>query len=515
MTRILVIGIDGGTFDIIEPMIRSGRVPGFAEMSKIGITAELRSTIPYVTAPGWTTMMTGVNPGRHGAFSMTTLNGYSPKPTDARYVKTKRVWDYLSDYGLKSLIVNLPITYPTRPLNGWMVTGTLTPSQESRFTYPPSLKDDILEKYPDYAPEIPEGLQGVERIYHGYAQSTIRRRELFKYLLDRYDWDLAICVFNETDKVQHKLMGISDNEIEKIYILIDEFLCYSLEKYKDCEILIVSDHGAGPIGFAFNINMWLMKNNYLKLKRMVQLKNWIRKRAGKTRGPQTGGVHKRSQKGFLRKIWENRFNYNDYSTVIDMRRSIAFGMESGVRINLLNREPMGRVKERYYSDVVESIKSDLDGFKDSKGKEVIEHVSSSKDLYHGPYSSDSADIIFTVANGGINRLIYPDSDIIEPPRTPGDHKRNGIFYYKSSRMNLGFQSPRLDIGEVTPMILYLLGVPIPSEMEFTVRKWMLTINPNKRLCTSDRTIEYNHEIVSIGNALQSLRHREEGAVTKP
>ena len=231
MPRFLVIGIDSATFDIIDPMIEEGSLPNFERLINGGVSADLRSTIPYVTAPGWTTMMSGVDPGKHGAFSMTTLDGYCPRPTDSRYVKSKRVWDYLSEIGYKSLIINLPITYPPTPLNGWMVTGTLTPGQDSDFTYPESLKEHILSVFPDYVPEIPEGLHGPYAVYNGYAKSVELRIKVFKYLLEAMDWNLAVCVFNEPDKIQHKLFGINDEKIWKLYSLMDRFIGFALDEF--------------------------------------------------------------------------------------------------------------------------------------------------------------------------------------------------------------------------------------------------------------------------------------------
>jgi predicted AlkP superfamily phosphohydrolase/phosphomutase len=70
MSRVLVLGIDRGTFRILDRLIQRNLVPNFARMMNLGSRGVLRSTIPDVTPPSWTSMVTGVNPGKHGIFDL-------------------------------------------------------------------------------------------------------------------------------------------------------------------------------------------------------------------------------------------------------------------------------------------------------------------------------------------------------------------------------------------------------------------------------------------------------------
>ena len=511
MSRVLVIGIDSATFDIINPMVERGWLPNFERLINVGVSADLRSTVPYVTAPGWTTMMSGVDPGKHGAFSMTTLDGYCPKPTDSRYVKSKRVWDYLSEHGYKSLIINLPITYPPTPLNGWMVTGTLTPDQGSGFTYPESLKEHILSIFPNYVPEIPEGLHGTDAIYNGYASSVELRTEVFKYLLKKMDWDLAVCVFNEPDKIQHKLFGIADEKIWKLYSLMDRFIGFVLDEFHDCEMIVASDHGGGPIYFGFNINQWLMEQGYLRLKYIVKMKNKIRRKRKTTELRSSISGSSPERKGFFNRYWDERYHYGDYSTVFDMGRTRAFGMESGVRINLKGREPQGIVDPKDYDKMVESIIHNLTKIVDEKGNQIMENIASSEDLYgKSPYISDSADVVFTIEKGGIHRVIHPSSSTFEPSIIPGDHRRNGIFIYRTARTESGFKIPTMDIGEITPIILFIMGIPIPRDMDYgDVKDWMRVLHPDKELKSTKEGIGIDRNQMIIKRAVDRVIQRRE------
>ena len=150
--KTIIIGLDGATFDIIKPLARAGRLPVLSRLMREGVSAPLRSTILPNSFPGWASCTTGTSEGMHGVFSPFIKNPsrYTVRAMSGRDIMTRPVWDILTEYGGRSIVVNVPTTYPPEPISGLMVTGMLTPSRESEFTYPASLKNELLGEFPNY-----------------------------------------------------------------------------------------------------------------------------------------------------------------------------------------------------------------------------------------------------------------------------------------------------------------------------------------------------------------------------
>src|SRR5215470_4448508 len=153
--KTVIIGLDGATFDIIKPLQQAGRMPVLSRLMREGSCAPLRSTILPNSFPGWASCTTGTSEGMHGVFSPFIKNpsSYTVRAMSGRDIMTRPVWNILTEADGRSVVVNVPTTYPPEPLNGSMVTGMLTPSGESEFTYPASLKQELLKNVPGYVIE--------------------------------------------------------------------------------------------------------------------------------------------------------------------------------------------------------------------------------------------------------------------------------------------------------------------------------------------------------------------------
>src|SRR5262245_31755917 len=120
--RVLMIGLDGATFDLILPWVEAGKLPAFARILSGGAWGPLKSTVPPMTFPAWTSLMTGKNPGKHGVYDFTEREpgGYGIRFVNANWVKSKTIWRLLSDAGRRVAVLSLPVTYPPEPVNGVM-----------------------------------------------------------------------------------------------------------------------------------------------------------------------------------------------------------------------------------------------------------------------------------------------------------------------------------------------------------------------------------------------------------
>src|SRR5258705_4193189 len=144
--KTLIIGLDGATFDIIKLLASAGSLPVLSRLMGEGVSAPLRSTILPNSFPGWSSCTTGTSEGMHGVFSPFIKNPskYTVRAMSGRDIMTRPVWDLLTANGGRSIVVNVPTTYPPEPIDGLIVTGMLTPGRDSPFIHPVSLKNELL-----------------------------------------------------------------------------------------------------------------------------------------------------------------------------------------------------------------------------------------------------------------------------------------------------------------------------------------------------------------------------------
>ena len=107
MKKTVMIGIDGATLDLMEKWMDNGKLPNFQKIQKNGAWGKLKSTIPPFSAPAWTSIVTGSNPGKHGVYGFESTSTLEPHLISSRYRKIPAIWNYLTDIGIKSIIVNL------------------------------------------------------------------------------------------------------------------------------------------------------------------------------------------------------------------------------------------------------------------------------------------------------------------------------------------------------------------------------------------------------------------------
>src|SRR5512141_1116729 len=111
--KVLVIGLDGGTFDLIRPFIAQGHLPTLKRLIEQGASSPLRSTVPPVTASAWTSFMTGTNPGAHvvSDFMQRRAGSYDLAPVSSRKRDGKAVWEIAGEAGKQVIVMGVPVTY--------------------------------------------------------------------------------------------------------------------------------------------------------------------------------------------------------------------------------------------------------------------------------------------------------------------------------------------------------------------------------------------------------------------
>ncbi len=454
--KLIIVGIDGGSFSVINPLFEKGLLSNLKKFKNSGI---LNSTIPPGTAVSWASFSTGNSPGKTGIFDFTIVNDDSWKINfvNRRKLKGKTLWEYLDEAGLKTCFMNIPLTYPPDKINGVMISGIDTPSTLSEYVHPKELKEEL--KKIDYEIEV-SALKEKDEIVK-QAMGVLEKRIIIARQLLKKDFDFFIVLFRESDVVQH--YAWNRNEVEEIYKKIDEFLG-EIIKYSEnnnADIIVMSDHGEQKVDKAFNVNVWLEENGYLKT-------NLKRKSLLSGLGINRERIFKILEKlklnflvhmvprSFAKKIPTKEVDFEEaiLTGVIDFNetRAIAKRAVKTAQIFLNNTKRKGIVKEDEEENIKQEIKKKLVNYFEKQNIKV--EISTKQELY-GKDSASAPDISLYFAENGYDVLTHFSSNkkLWDIPREQATHDKEGIIF---SDLNLNLEHPR--IIDLTPTILKYFNI---------------------------------------------------------
>ena len=440
--KTVIIGLDGATFDIIKPMAATGRLPVLSRLMQEGSYAPLRSTTLPNSFPGWSSCTTGTSEGMHGVFSpfIKNIGDYSVRAMSGRDILTRHVWDLLTEQGGRSIVINVPTTYPPEPLNGVMVTGMLTPSPKVEWTYPSALKQEILSAIPDY---IIEPLRNPDKYARAaeFRKATETHERLAHYLMERESWDFFMVVFSVLDRAQHDFwadMSVEHprhkpdtpaefhNFIEDIYAQLDAAVGRLIERLPaDCRVFIVSDHGFCSELYEVRVNEVLAQAGLLTFKsgrrQRAQMKSLKEKISRRLLGGNLDGnsLEKKVQYG------------SAFLDEIDFTRTRAyFAQDKGVWINLKEREREGIVSVNEFDKTVEearqvllNVVSPVDGIR------IFESVLRREEAFNGLNTNRLPDLVTIPLR---DEYVYNErpgygETVVAADSTTGTHSKDGIF----------------------------------------------------------------------------------------
>jgi predicted AlkP superfamily phosphohydrolase/phosphomutase len=283
VNKLFVIGLD-----CFDPTLAFDRwlddLPNLRALAEAGAHGRLESTVPPITVPAWTCMLSGKDPGEHGFYGFSNRADHSFEQMNiatADRIHYPRAWDWVSEAGGEAIVVGVPQTYPVRPINGVMVSSFLTPSTLSAYTYPPSLKDEIHDVVGEYMLDVPNfRTEDKVRLLQDIYRLSRQHFDLVEHLLrTRPNWDFFMSVDMGPDRIHHGMWKYIDpahpkhkpgnpfeNTIFKYYQFIDERIGALLEMLPDdATVLVMSDHGAQAMVGGICLNDWLIRQGYLAL----------------------------------------------------------------------------------------------------------------------------------------------------------------------------------------------------------------------------------------------------------
>lgn len=494
---VLIIGLDGATFDYIDPLIDEGKLRSIAKLIKNGVRSKLKTTVPPITGSAWPSFMTGKTPAKHGVFDFIQQEiKEDVSLVDSRSIVGETIFDILSRNGKKVISINVPVTYPPWKINGIMITGMLSP-ENAEITCPPELKKELGDYRIDIKTSYKEGKE--QEMIDDLEDLLIKRTKLTKKLLSEEDWNFAMVVFRGVDIIPHYFRKYMDpghpgyarsnkkyrDAISNIYEKTDkaiEEVCGVIPD--DTTIFMMSDHGHGRLRKMINLNMWFLKKGFLALKKSpkVSLKYNLFKI-----GLSPQNVYNMLSKFGIQNIIQNfsRQTRNKILnsmlsfTDVDWNRTKAYslGHIGQIYVNLKGREPFGIVnKGEEYEKVRDEIIQRLKELKDPDTDDyVIEKLVKKEEIYSGPYLDNAPDLFVFTKNEEYDcfALMAQNTDIFcdHFKKQTGKHTlHGGIFVANGPEIELGMEVDGANIIDITPTVLYLMGLPIPDDIDGRVLK---------------------------------------------
>jgi hypothetical protein len=261
---VFILGFDGLDPRWTEEYERQGLLPNFARLRKEGAVGNIRSTLPFLSPPAWTTVATGVPPADHGIWSFWISTPGAPRGlyVDARARLAPPFWEDLTRAGRTVGIINVPLTSPADSVNGFMISGLPYPEGVA-LTWPPELEKEITAKgYPRDVLTGPPAAGGEEEWLDQVQAAAESRRKIGLDLLFKQRPDVSMIVFTNPDRIQHHLWRFHDsqhplhppesseklkNAVRDVYVWCDGVLGEVLDRLApEQTLLVLSDHGFGP-----------------------------------------------------------------------------------------------------------------------------------------------------------------------------------------------------------------------------------------------------------------------------
>ena len=522
--RLLVVGLDAGCRPVLEPLFETDETPTLRRLFELGTSGPLESQIPPWTASAWPSIYTGKNPGKHGVYDFLSFDGYDWDVVNASHVRERAVWELLSDHGISSVVVNAPVTHPPREFNGALIPGMTAP--EDPECHPEGILEEVKTACGDYR-VYPQSGPEPDHSIEGYERTIELRGAAFRYLLERFAPEFAFLQFQQTDSVFHERPG-DKRAIEAVYRAVDRELETTLEAFDPENVLIVSDHGIGPVdGQEFRVNEFLREEGYLEAKSGGEgMPTWSRAWENDLIEGEDAGEHDPSaierameaaaRVGITTQRVAAAFDLvglkepigrrvpNDViraaAEQVDFPNSSAYvrsKSELGVRINLEGREPNGQVPAEEYEAVRAELIEKLSAVRTPDGEPFFEDVAPRERYFDGANLEAAPDIL-TVPAAFDNAIVAElNGEQFGEPVEPWNHKRTGVVAAVGSDVDEAATLTGATIFDVAPTICSLFGVPVDAAMdgealpivESSGERAYPTYEPGKTVATDDAVVE--------------------------
>lgn len=490
--KLAIIALDGAAPQLIKEWSQAGHLPNIASLIEGGAFGPLESVVPPVTGAAWGSFVTGVMPGRHGIFEWLRRQDKSYKLglINSTALPFQTLFEWLSQHDLKVGVMSVPLSYPIRDVNGFVVSDLLTPTKET-YTSPHKLQDEIEEllgaSYPLAPPPWP-GRPRAEGWIKDLKQSLTRRSKSAIHLAKTQEWDLFMLHVMESDSVQHQMWQQIDTHKRKRYRLDLGEQNPILEIYKQCDeligelvsdfdddtaVMIISDHGFGPHLYNLHLNTWLLRNGFLKLK--INFTTLL-KRSLFELGIVPENLYPWEEN--LRLLgkaksdqayeWLGRFTLSTQNIDWDQSVAYSYGNVGQIYLNRIGREPQGIVGDADSEEILGEIEKKLRAWSNPQnGEAVIGEIFRKNEIYTDKALERAPDLVFLPTDGyspmGLSEFLS-NRTLTHPVAHSGWHRLDGVFIGSGEPFAVGHHEG-LKLIDLFPTICQIMNVPTPDHVD--------------------------------------------------
>jgi predicted AlkP superfamily phosphohydrolase/phosphomutase len=491
--RMLVIGLDGATWDVADPLIEAGRLPNLARIKREGSIAQLNSTNPPMTLPSWSSMLTGCNPGQHGIFDFVQRPSASwdLEFVNATHRKVPTLHRLISDRGGRVASIAVPTTWPPEELNGVVVSGFDSPVStgiDGTFCHPPALYGELEARFGGLKfADFQESSIGAG--WHRDAKAALlsevqRKEQIGSWLMSQERWDCFMLLFGESDTVSHHFWMHYDQDsprhpkntpkelreaIPDVYERLDQALGELIAAANPDWICLCSDHGFGGAGLhVLYLNRFLEQQGWLRYRRRAQLVRQLDRIKLEAAGRIPSHLQGRMFRALPRRFRDKLESQSRFGGV-DFLRTRAISDEMNYSATLRLNLPEGEfpvLREQLLAWEVD-------------GHHPIEKVYRREEIYTGEAVHLSPEIILGLGlRDGYSYTLLPshraqgDWRVLEPCEyvggkglgMNGSHRQFGLLGLWGSGVASG-KVISAGMEDIAPTLLHLMGEPIPGHMD--------------------------------------------------
>jgi len=491
--KTLVISIDSGCWDYLDPLLAAGRMPNVAQLIARGVRGALESTMPPITPVAFSSFITGTNPGKHGVFDWTVRRADGGmQPASALVRRGAPFWHYLNRAGVRVGLFNIPLTYPPQPIEGFLVPGITVPKNARNLTYPAQVLDWIEDRYGPYQVDVPRTLlkESLESYVSAWLKYEEIQTDVVLMLMDKYDVDVLAFNYASLDRVNH--FSPRQEHLEGVLTNVDAQVGRLVERYPEANFILMSDHGSRRIKSAFLLGKWLAQQGYAvygekSLDIPTYEINFALARYFQAR--EMNGTGERVVRNLLRgvlnvtpavlrrRMWQAIYRTTpqalDYRFTerLDWTRTRVFATSNSgpLIINQKGLERDNTASEQKYEALRKVLIRDLLTVEDPvNGGPVFSRVYRREEIYHGPALPQSPDLIADHYDSACDLIVDNDPGrfcFVNRLNRFGDHVRKGMFVLSGPDFEPSDRRHVASILDIPATLLRLYDVAIPQDYD--------------------------------------------------
>ncbi len=481
--EVILFGLDGATFTVLDDLMARSVMPNLKKFISEGVSAKMVSTVPPLTPPAWSSLVTGRSPGHHGIFGFmqyADAQSMSVQLVNSRMLTAESIWSMVNRHGRRAGSLNYVGHQPAPKIDGWVVPGWVSWRWMKQLSHPAGIIEMLKRDLPGFdvksialdPTEEKKAIAGaVLDDYRSWVMPHLEREQqwfnVLCHMMERDPVALAGIVFDGVDKLQHLLWSYLDPALAEpdnpefvrirdiaweYFARIDQILGETVDRWGDqATILICSDHGFTGSWEILHLNSWLEKNGWLTWKSNVE------------------------------KAADGTTELDDFYKLqpFDENATWAFALNSasnGIFINVRGqRGDFGVPPEQYHSFRRELTEALLTRCADPvTGEPLVTRVYTREEIFEGPNMANAPDLTITLRDYSFVSTRRIDTAYAKRTHPMGTHHPDGILIARGPGIRHNESVDRVSILDVAPTALYAMDIPIPADLQGRVLQELFT-----------------------------------------